>query len=310
MKVLILKKNDNNFELEFSNAMKTKDIDVYEPLKKTNKLNHYLRAIHKRLKINFGFSIWLNEWKRSIKRYNYIIHFDNDVTLETIKWISKHNKTSKQLLWLWNIPSFDINEYKKYCKVACFDATFAKKHDIYYLKQFFCDKIINGLESNENEKSNNGIVYIGYDKDRFNILRNLATRFEASGLSYNFILKRSSNSPQKSKDGIVFINDDLDYRQVLMMEKYSDAILELNKQGQEGVTLRALEAMFFKKKLITNNKKICNCDFYDSSNIFILGVDKNLNRFISEPYNAIDKEIINEYKYESWIDEVKNILDK
>lgn len=309
MRVLILKKNNTDFEIEFSNAMKTEEVDVYEPFKKVCKISRYTRALHKRSKINLGFSIWLNDWKRNIKKYDYIIHFDNDVSLETIKWISIHNKGCKQLLWLWNIPNFNINEYKEYCKIACFDTAFSKANNIYYLKQFFCEKILCELQSVKDDNKMGGIVYIGYDKNRYHILYGIAASLEEMNLSYNFILKRSNNSPLKSNKRIRFINDDIEYKKVLAIEKNADAILELNREGQKGITLRALEAMFFEKKLITNNKNIVDCDFYDPLNIFIIGVDKDLRRFMREPYRPIDKKITNEYKYISWLDNIIHLLD-
>ena len=65
------------------------------------------------------------------------------------------------------------------------------------------------------------------------------------------------------------------------------AILEVNQKGQVGCTLRALEALFFRKKLITTNLNIQKEDFYNPENIFIYGKDdiRNLHKFVEKPYD-------------------------
>ena len=80
------------------------------------------------------------------------------------------------------------------------------------------------------------------------------------------------------------------------------------KNGQEGLTLRVLEALFYSKKLITNNKNIKKYDFYNPNNIFIWGVDdeKNLLNFINSDYITIEENILNRYSYDSWINRFIN----
>ena len=44
---------------------------------------------------------------------------------------------------------------------------------------------------------------------------------------------------------------------------------EIVQPGQGGLTIRTLEALFYNKKLITNNESITEYDFYNADNIFI-----------------------------------------
>ena len=83
----------------------------------------------------------------------------------------------------------------------------------------------------------------------------------------------------------------------------SKALLEIVKEDVSGITLRALEGIFFGKKLITNNKFIKMYDFYNPNNIFILEDDNlsNLKNFISSKYEPIDKTIIDYYDFEEWV---------
>ena len=82
------------------------------------------------------------------------------------------------------------------------------------------------------------------------------------------------------------------------------------KEDIKGLTLRTLEALFFKKKLITNNRDIVNLQFYNANNIFVLGIDKleNLKIFMDKPYENIEQKVIDYYDFNEWLKrfEVKN----
>ena len=64
-----------------------------------------------------------------------------------------------------------------------------------------------------------------------------------------------------------------------------------------------MEALFFEKKLITNNKDIKNYDFYNPSNIFILGENniEDIKEFINKPYEKVEQKIIDYYDFEQWL---------
>jgi hypothetical protein len=65
-----------------------------------------------------------------------------------------------------------------------------------------------------------------------------------------------------------------------------------------------MEAMFFNKKLITDNLDVLNLDFYKEENIFVLGYDKEerLGTFLSSPYTPVDGDILKQYTWEVWLD--------
>lgn len=74
------------------------------------------------------------------------------------------------------------------------------------------------------------------------------------------------------------------------------------------MTLRPLEALAFKKKLLTNNPNIEQYSFYNSNNIFILGKDdpSMLEEFIEKPYIDIDQDIIKQFDINTWINSFTN----
>ena len=82
----------------------------------------------------------------------------------------------------------------------------------------------------------------------------------------------------------------------------SKAILEINKDNQVGLTLRALESLFFNTKLITNNESITNFDIYSKNNVLILRMDdiEDLSTFINSDY-FVDEEVKQKYELDKWV---------
>ena len=103
----------------------------------------------------------------------------------------------------------------------------------------------------------------------------------------------------------------LDYYGVIDLVNSSRSITEIVMSGQEGLTLRAMESIFLKKKLITNNPEIRNKNIYNPNNIFILGEDniKDLPSFLQKPYQEIDNRIVESYIYSNWLKRLINDIE-
>lgn len=82
--------------------------------------------------------------------------------------------------------------------------------------------------------------------------------------------------------------------------------MQHNKQS--GLTMRTLETLGAKKKLITSNIDIKRYDFYNENNIFIIE-DENLegiNEFINKDYEDINQDIYEKYSLRSWVETIVN----
>ena len=68
------------------------------------------------------------------------------------------------------------------------------------------------------------------------------------------------------------------------------------------MTLRALESLFWEKKLITNNELIKNEKFYNKNNIFIIGIDdeNEIEMFLKKPYDKSSNKYKSEYDIDAW----------
>ena len=77
------------------------------------------------------------------------------------------------------------------------------------------------------------------------------------------------------------------------------------QDGQNGLTIRVIEALGAKKKIITTNQDIVNYDFYCPENIYIYNGEINLDSiFFQNDYKTIDEKIYNKYSLSNWLKEV------
>jgi len=81
------------------------------------------------------------------------------------------------------------------------------------------------------------------------------------------------------------------------------------RENQYGLSFRVFEAMALEKKIITDNEKIKNYDFYNPNNILVLNKDfSNITKeFFETPYQALPEEIYKKYTLEKWVERVFNL---
>ena len=231
----------------------------------------------------------LGNWKRDIGKYEKFIIFESLYNKQISRKIKKNNPNCKVIIYFWNY----INNANKYIlkdinvdEFWTFDKEDAIKYQIKYNPQFYTKMV------SLNNKKNiiNDIVFLGRPKDRKEDILNISSILKKQKLRINFKIIENEKE---------FIK----YDEYLDMISESKCILDYNQNGQIGLTLRPMEALFFEKKLITNNKDIKNYNFYNPNNIFILGEDniEKIKDFIEKPYIKIKQEIVDYYDFTEWI---------
>ena len=222
----------------------------------------------------------------------------------------------REIFWIWNkIDHKHINELKKISKnVWTFDKIEAENTEIKYSSQFYWRR-----KEGINEDEIYDLYFIGQDKGRAkrifeikNLLKKIKfkiiiilNKYRKEGIEYFFKEKNIKRN---------YSLKNIPYENVVEDIKKSKVILELTKKEQSGLTLRALEALFFEKKLITDNENIKKYDFYNSNNIFILKNNDKLDLkkeleiedFFSRKKEKIDEKIKNKYTIQSWLENLIN----
>lgn len=250
------------------------------------------------------------------KKYDYILFIKCDMPTKKILSIYKETfKESKMILYMWdsikNIPhikeKFDYFDY-----IFSFDKNDCNSnHFIQFRPLFFCDEY---QRDRNNQDCSYDLCFIGtIHSDRYKILKQINQEATEKGLKtffypylqseftyYFYKLFKSEFWGTKKSD---FKYAKLSSKTISKIVDESNVIIDIQHPKQTGLTMRTIEILGLRKKLITTNKDIQNYDFYNSNNIMIVDrenfvIDKN---FFDKKFINLDEEIYNKYSLNSWI---------
>lgn len=254
-----------------------------------------IEKLIKNMKLSFFEPIFYGKWKKLVGECELAILFDNDSWgVDTIaRYLKKNNPNIKVIFWYWNpLALFNnrIVDSKYIDEIWTYDRFDAKKYGLKYNTQFYRTMPF----KKEKKEKRSDLIFLGIDKGREKTLMGLEKAAISQGLNCNFHI-------------VISKKDKVDYLDYLRDVINSKCVVDLVPDQQCGMTLRPLEALFFGKKLITNYQDIVNYDFYNKSNIFVIGKDDmdKLADFINSLYTKIDRKIIDFYSYESWLKRIE-----
>lgn len=290
-KILILKDNYNTLEKFYNNELKKIGIQCDFYYKSSSIIRKLMT--HNGL---VGESLWYGIWKKKVQEFDLIIVFDSIHTSKMLSYLSKKSN-ARLVYWHWNpINSSEALKIYKQTKNICEHWTFnpldAKKYQMHLNNQFFFYQDITNIEKT------NTAFFVGTNKGRYETLLSLAELLKKYGYNPDFHIV------DKEIQGSYLQKSYMEYEDVLLSIQTSKLIVEIVQEGQDGLTIRALEAMFFESKLLTNNKKIVNYSFYNKNNIFIMGVDEigNLEAFLNTPFEILKKDDLYDFSAQGWLE--------
>lgn len=145
------------------------------------------------------------------------------------------------------------------------------KYDIYFT---------GGIKGNKEELLFKSFTYLKQN--------NLNPFFSLYCYNNDQLIKYKNQFPE-----IYFFNIWRDYSQIVEEVIHSKCILEILQQGQKTQTLRYFEAIYFNKKLLTNNPNIFNLPYYNPDYMMYF------NKIEDIDINWIKKDINVDYKYKN-----------
>lgn len=105
-----------------------------------------------------------------------------------------------------------------------------------------------------------------------------------------------------------FQTEKLDSKQMMKIIEESKCILDAPQAGQTGLTIRTIECLGAKRKLITTNADVKRYDFYDPDNILVFDGFINPDAsFFEKPYKEVKENIYIGYSLRSWLKHMLNI---
>jgi hypothetical protein len=213
----------------------------------------------------------------------------------------KYNNTLALFPYFDRILSFDPKDVEKYPELTL--------RPLFFLPQY--------RTIGQQKPGLIDLVFIGtVHSDRYSFIKSLESFFKSNGLNTFFYLffpnklifwqKKFTDPTFRKCNAGNFKYKMLSADEASGYMQKAKASLDVEGPGQTGLTMRTIEVLGAKRKLITTNKTIMAYDFYDERNVLI--VDRNnpviKMEFIKSPFNEIDPEIYNHYSLEGWIDEL------
>lgn len=274
------------------------NISVVNVLKKNNKFFRIVR--HLPVLYRFAFNKNIKKYAKIARK---IIIFDSAYT----EALGKYLKNKNILVYFWNPirNTKKILSAKRWAQVYSFDKYDCEKFDVQFSPMIYCKNVM----INYDHKETYSLFFLGAGKDRVDTLVKIYDEllYRIPNSCYIIVGKNDIEEKQISEQ-FIFSEKRYSYYDYLKYISKSKILLDIPQKGQSGNTIRVVESLFFRKKLITTNANVKEYDFYDENNIFIIGIDEEdrLEEFILSPFKDINSSIIEKYDISKWVD----VMDK
>ena len=219
------------------------------------------------------------------KTYTHILFVDCEMLTEKVLIMCKKTfPRAKLCLYMWDsLKNLHCKEkiLKHFDYISSFDRKDSIKNTkINFRPLFFCDEYRCCKNKNENEFKYD-ICFVGtLHTDRYKICKSLMVQMNSKRIKWFFYPYLQNRYvyyfyrffKKEYHDTLI---SDFNFRpisaeSVAKIIDNSRAVLDIQHHNQSGLTMRTLETLGMKKKLITTNEEVRNYDFYNPSNIAII----------------------------------------
>lgn len=283
-------------------------VDVASVYSSRNKLTKPLFKLQYHTNLLYCYRyIWYGTWKNRLDRYHTVILFDVFEDVDIIEYIKDRFPKIRIIVYyynpIYNRPLLD-RVVSTGVEVWSFDFRDCKKYSLMYNPQFYFQKIVFAEKFSNDIKSKNSefdLIFVGKDKGRMAQIVKLNEYLIKRGVTF-FVGICPDKRVSYSREYERFLMKPIPYNKYIYYLRHSRCVLDIVQEGQAGLTLRIMEALFYNKKIITNNGTIHDMKIFDKRNIYILGIDdRDLVEFIKGPVYEWDKAIKNRYTFEAWM---------
>lgn len=257
----------------------------------------------------------LNNWESINFDYVFVNTPESFTDIEIISSYKKQLKGIPFILYMWD----SLNNRKStkdilhlFDKKFTFDKEDAKLLDLNFRPLFFIDK----YEVINSDKSQIDICFIGTaHTDRYLFVKKTIRYLGQDLQNYcyfylqNPLLYVFNKLFYKEFRSVLFRDirfKSLSRENTAKIINNSKVVIDIHHPKQTGLTMRTIEVLGAKKKLITTNEDVFNYDFFNGNNIHIvdrLNPKIDLN-FLELPYMDVSQEIYTKYSLEGWIKDI------
>lgn len=239
---------------------------------------------------------------QSKEKYDYTIFFRADLFSEKIIKECK-NKSNFTIAYQCDGKTSELlNPYKKYLdRIFFFDKTDLESFGNNSLPLTNCWFPDDNSEKNIKQD----FFYIGVGiPERIKSIESFSNYISNKNFNSKIILTINEFVKEREiSKRITLSHKGLSYEENIEQVKKSKALIDLKLNRHNGLSFRFFEALYYKKKIITNNKTVKEYDFYHPNNIFITDFENfdGLEEFMQKPYAEIEQSIVDKYGFKNWI---------
>ena len=270
-------------------------------------------------KINSFYNAIIDKYERDY--FDYVLFFNPEtITVDLLKRLKEKQSKAKFIIYMWD--SFENKPHTKEL-LPFFDNKFSfnkdecAKYGFKFRALFFIDEYDADKNPKTENKTDIDIGFIGtVHSDRYKILKEVDSWARQNGLKtkyymffpskilfYKYKFENFGKLKISKKD---FHFNSLDSHQVKEYLGRCKVVIDIQHPKQVGLTMRTIEMLGLRKKLITTNQDIKNYDFYNENNICIINrknilINKNI---FDTNYNLYSDLYRKNYSLDSFIDDL------
>ncbi|MEK3879585.1 hypothetical protein [Paenibacillus sp. FSL M7-0420] len=229
------------------------------------------------------------------------------------------HKNARFVLYMWDSLTLYPNSKDL---IPLFDRAYSFDSDdcdnfkgLSFLPLFYCKTYENVGREVVSERQYDIVSVCTAHPNRYVILKDLFPRLESKGVrifsylflnKFQYIYNKACLSAFKGSKSIEFKFIPLSEKENLEILKKSNTVFDIQHNQQSGLTMRTIETLGAKRKMITTNTNVKKYDFYNENNILVLE-EYNLNtieNFLKQEYEPIDEQIYIKYSLHSWLETI------
>lgn len=296
------------------------EVDFFDDRPSTSGWVKAVIRVNKNL-IKKYIAVYFNEVMKTIqsKRYDVVLLISGQslsFSEEMIKNIKESQPQAKFILYQWDsLKNFPyIERMQKYFeKCFSFDKKDVENSEMLQFLPLFYSRRYERIGSQQVESYKYDFCFVGTaHPQKYKLIKLMAEQlkeiYPRQFIYFFFPSKivffyRKIRNPELRKSHYnEFHFTALSDKDVNSIFKESRCVLDSAQAGQTGLTIRVIEALGAKKKLITTNADVKNYDFYREENIYIYNGKVDMNSsFFTKPYVDVESPIYEKYALRNWL---------
>ena len=267
-------------------------------------INHYYNKIIKEtLQKEYDYVFFIKGESISASNVRRLKQFHPEANFIIYHWDSIANNSNAQNL----LPYFD--------RVFSFDKIDCERLGLHFLPLFYTPDYANIPYYDKEIKYD--MLFVGTThSDRYKLVKRIEEQIiKMGGLCLTWFYfpgkilyykMKIQNSYLRQIPVHTFHFKPMSKELLLQLYAGSRIIIDVQHPKQTGLTMRCIETLGAKRKLITTNYYIIEYEFYNPDNILV--VDRNLpyvpEKVLNEPYRDTPKEIYESYSIKNWLSSI------